>query len=98
LKESRAFGLALLVELVPVARALVLVPVGSRRDTFALCTAYSTVLQTSILNSCGRAPIRTLAAAISYNQHRKHTHHTKFENIYTYSNSYFYVAVTENLT
>jgi len=73
LKESRAFGLALLVELVPVARALVLVPIGSRRNTFALCTAYSTVLQTPILNPCCRAPVRTLAAAISYHQHTKHT-------------------------
>jgi len=73
LKESRAFGFALLVELVSVARTLVLVPIGSRRNAFALRTAYSTVLQTSISNPCHRAPIRTLAAAISYHQH---THHT----------------------
>lgn len=69
--SSRAFGLALLVELVPVARTLVLVPIGPRRNTFALSTAYSTVPQTPILNPCRWASVRTLVAAISCHKHTK---------------------------
>ena len=60
---SGALGLALLVLLVPIARALMLVPVSPRRNTLALFTAYSTVLKASILNCCYCAPIRTLVAA-----------------------------------
>lgn len=70
-KTSWAFGLALLVELVPVARTLVLVPIGPRRNTFALSTAYSTVLHTPILNPCRWASVRTLVAAISCHKHTK---------------------------
>lgn len=54
---SRAFGLALVVKLVPVARAFVLVPISPRRNTLALLAADSAVLEAPILNLCHRASI-----------------------------------------
>ena len=89
--SSRAFGLALLVELVPVARTLVLVPIGPRRNTFALSTAYSTVLHTPILNPCRWASVRTLVAAISCHQHTKLYITSKYSLILYF----FFIAVTE---
>lgn len=90
-KTSWAFGLALLVELVPVARTLVLVPIGPRRNTFALSTAYSTVPQTPILNPCRWASVRTLVAAISCHQHTKLYITSKYSLILYF----FFIAVTE---
>lgn len=44
MNELRALGVALGILFVPIARALILVPISSRRHTFALLTAYPTVL------------------------------------------------------
>lgn len=52
----RALGLALGVLLVPIASALVLVPVSPRRHAFALQAAYAAVLQAPVLNSSFVAP------------------------------------------
>lgn len=60
-RNSRALGLPLLVNLVPVARALMLVSVSPRRHTLAVLTAYPAVLQAPVLHSCLLAPFRTLA-------------------------------------
>lgn len=56
----RALGVALGILLVPIARALVLVPISPRRNTIALLAAYATVLQAPVLPSCFRAPYPTL--------------------------------------
>jgi len=53
---SRALGFALGVLHVPVARALVLVPISPRWHALALFTANSTVLQAPVFNSCFGAP------------------------------------------
>lgn len=63
---SRAFRCALGVGLVSIARALVLVPVGSRRHAHALRAADSTVLQAPVFEVCLRAPHPTLLIAVAF--------------------------------
>ena len=61
LQLSRALGLELLVELVPVTWALMFVTISSRRDAVAFLAADPTVLEASVLQSSLRAPCLALA-------------------------------------
>jgi hypothetical protein len=74
----RTLGLALGVPFVPVTRALVLVPISSRRHTLALFTAYSTVLQAPVLYASVCAPRIALLGTESYTT-RNHQHDEYFE-------------------
>lgn len=65
----RALGLALGVLLVPIASALVLVPVSPRRHAFALQAAYAAVLQAPVLNSSFVAPPVALRLAKIYSKY-----------------------------
>lgn len=58
--SSRALGLLLLTEFVPVARALILVSVSARRNTLALLAAYPTIFDAPVLDPCFGAPVIAL--------------------------------------
>jgi hypothetical protein len=55
--QLRAFGLALVVNLVSVARTFMLISISPRRNAFALLAAYFTILHTPICNPCFRASV-----------------------------------------
>lgn len=61
--ELRAFGFALGVLQVPVARALVLVPICPRWNALTLTAADPTELHASVLHPSLRAPLCTLGGA-----------------------------------
>lgn len=63
---SRALGVALGVLEVPVARALVLVPISPRGHALALVTANSAVLQAPILHARIRAPLPALGVTEAF--------------------------------
>lgn len=64
--QSWALGLLLVVlgDLIPVARALILVPVSPRRHTLALLAAHSAVVQAPVHHSGLGAPHLALGFAI----------------------------------
>lgn len=64
---SRAFGVALGVPEVSVARTFTLVAISPRRHTLTLLAAYPTEPQTPILPSCFRTSSPTLGTAERYN-------------------------------